>query len=117
MATNQRRNATTKAQKSAKLAKSPKPAEKSPPAVSQTTIEPIPPLTEVKSKKWLKPADVEAEFGISIRQQAIMRSRNYRKGKGERIPFSKFGGKFVFYNRERLDQWLLNNEFKGDGNE
>jgi len=49
-------------------------------------------------KRWLRPADLEEEFGIKTDTQAQMR-------KESRIPFSK-RGKFIYYDREKIDAWL-----------
>lgn len=49
-------------------------------------------------KDWLTPMDLELELGIKISTQNKMRM-------SKRIPYSKIGQK-VFYNREKINQWL-----------
>lgn len=55
-------------------------------------------ITMTPLKRWLRPADLAEEFGISTQTQADMRSQG-------RIPYSK-RGKFVYYDREKIDTWL-----------
>lgn len=57
---------------------------------------------ETLKKRWLDTKDFEEEFGISESTQAKWRS----KGK---IPFSKVG-KFIKYDREKIDKWLEEHE-------
>ncbi len=55
-------------------------------------------ITMTPPKRWLRPADLAEEFGIAKATQDQMRSDG-------RIPYSK-RGKFVFYDREKIDAWL-----------
>jgi len=52
----------------------------------------------IERKRWLTPSDILEEFGISKETQSKMRSR------GD-IPYSK-RGKFIYYDRIKIDQWL-----------
>lgn len=52
----------------------------------------------MQPKRWLRPADLEEEFDIKKETQAKMRQAGS-------IPFSK-RGKFVYYDREKIDAWL-----------
>jgi len=56
-------------------------------------------------KRWLRPHDLAEEFEIKENTQAEMR----KKGK---IPYSK-RGKFVYYDREKIDVWLEDAEMVG----
>ena len=49
-------------------------------------------------KDWLTPIDREKEFGIKVSTQNKMRM-------AKKIPYSKIG-KFVRYNRAKINQWL-----------
>ncbi len=49
-------------------------------------------------KDWWTPMDLELELGIKISTQNKMRM-------SKRIAYSKIGQK-VFYNREKINQWL-----------
>lgn len=49
-------------------------------------------------RRWLRPQDVEDEFGIKVQTQNTLR----REG---RIPYSKRGN-FIFYDRVKIDEWL-----------
>lgn len=49
-------------------------------------------------KEWWTPMDLEQELGIKISTQNKMRM-------SKKIPYSKIGQK-VFYNREKINQWL-----------
>lgn len=51
-------------------------------------------------KRWLRPNDLAEEFGIAKGTQAEMRSLG-------KIPYSK-RGKFVYYDREKINEWLEN---------
>lgn len=61
----------------------------------------------LKQKRWLSPDELFQEFGISKNTQAKMRMS---KRKGSRIPYSKIGNKYIFYDRLIIYQWLENNE-------
>lgn len=58
-------------------------------------------------KRWLRPDDLAEEFSISTNTQAQMR----REG---RLPYSK-RGKFIFYDRFKIDAWLEDAEMVGLG--
>jgi len=60
-------------------------------------------------KKWLNPNELEIVYGISKSTQAKMRMSS----NSSLIPFSKIGGKLIRYNRERIDEWLTNNQVQG----
>jgi len=47
---------------------------------------------------WLKPKDLEEEFGIKVNTQASLRSN-------KKIPYSKVGN-FIFYSREKINAWI-----------
>jgi hypothetical protein len=49
-------------------------------------------------KRWLRPDDFEAEFAIKKDTQAQLR-------KDRKIPYSKRGN-FVYYDRDKINQWL-----------
>ena len=55
-----------------------------------------------EKKEWLSPQELYMEFGFSLSTQAKYRQRR-------EIPYSKVG-KYIRYNRERINQWLFANE-------
>ncbi len=57
-------------------------------------------------KEWLTPTDLEQEYGFSKSTQSKMRMNS----NSSTIPFSKIGGKFIRYNRNRINEWLHNHE-------
>ena len=60
---------------------------------------------------WITPKQLEAELGISIRVQEIMRTKKRQLNDAHPLPFSKFG-KFILYNRDRIQKWLLDSEVR-----
>ena len=60
-------------------------------------------------KRWLSPADLEAEYGFSQSTQAKMRMAS----SGSNIPFSKIGRKYIRYDRELIDRWLEEHQVQG----
>ena len=52
----------------------------------------------VALKRWLNPDELEAEFGIKKSTQALKR-------KQKAIPYTKQGN-FIYYDRNKIDQWL-----------
>lgn len=56
-----------------------------------------------EQKRWLLPEELEEQYGISESTQA-----KYRMQK--KIPFSKIGGKFIRYDRLKIDKWLEEHE-------
>lgn len=64
---------------------------------------------EKHSKRWLNPSQLFEEYGISESTQA-----KYRMMK--KIPFSKVGGKFIKYDRQKIDNWLEAHEVVGNEN-
>jgi len=52
-------------------------------------------------KRWLSPSELEAEFGFSKSFQAKARMGSNKST----LPFSKIG-KFVKYDRMKIDAWL-----------
>jgi hypothetical protein len=61
----------------------------------------------ITQKEWLSPIELELEYGFSKSSQAKMRMTNNKST----IPFSKIG-KYVRYNRERINEWLHNHEIQ-----
>lgn len=59
-------------------------------------------------KRWLSPAELEAEYGFSKSTQAKMRMASSSSS----IPFSKIG-KYVRYDRIAIDKWLENHQVQG----
>ena len=49
-------------------------------------------------KRWLSPTDFEKEFDISKSTQAKLRMQ-------KKIPYSKVG-RFIRYDREKIDKWF-----------
>ncbi len=66
-------------------------------------------MTEYLLKRWLTPSDLETEYGFSKSTQAKMRMTSHPSA----IPFSKVG-KFIRYDRHRIDEWLEKNQIQGD---
>jgi predicted DNA-binding transcriptional regulator AlpA len=60
-------------------------------------------------KKWLNPNELEIIYGFSTSAQAKMRMSSNNSS----IPFSKIGGKFIRYDREKIDKWLENHQVQG----
>lgn len=50
-------------------------------------------------KRWLSPSELAAEFGFKLSTQQDLRKR-------KKIPYSKVGNKFIFYDRVLIDKWL-----------
>jgi excisionase family DNA binding protein len=44
----------------------------------------------------------------------ISRSYMYKLTASSNIPFSKPNGKVIFFSREKLDRWMLANEYKSN---
>ena len=59
-------------------------------------------------KRWLTPADMEAEYGFSRSTQAKMRMAS----NSSTIPFSKIG-KYIRYDRYAIDKWLEEHQVQG----
>ncbi len=53
--------------------------------------------------RWLTPLELEKEYGL--KENTMSKYRMQRK-----IPFSKIGGKFIRYDRIRIDKWLEDHE-------
>ncbi|MDM5270792.1 hypothetical protein PGH07_01220 [Sulfurovum sp. zt1-1] len=53
-------------------------------------------------KKWIRPDDFEALYGVPIKTQNQWRHK-------KEIPYSKKGN-YVWYDREKIDKILENNE-------
>ncbi len=51
--------------------------------------------------RFMTPKQLEEEYSFSVNNQAQMRMK-------KKIPFIKIGG-YVKYDREAIDQWLVNN--------
>jgi hypothetical protein len=49
-------------------------------------------------KEWLRPKELEEEYGIPIETQDVMR-------KEKAIPFSKLGT-IIIYNRTKINKWI-----------
>jgi len=49
-------------------------------------------------KEWLRPKELEEEYGIPIETQDVMR-------KEKAIPFSKLGT-IIIYNRSKINKWI-----------
>ena len=58
-----------------------------------------------EQKRWLSPAELEAEYGIKRNTQSKMRMRSAKI----KIPFSKIGSKLIRYDRYKIDNWLEKN--------
>lgn len=62
-------------------------------------------LSKEKQHRWLTPVGLEEEYGVARSTQA-----KYRMCK--KIPFSKIGGKFIRYDRQKIDKWLEDHEVR-----
>jgi len=60
----------------------------------------------VHKKRWLTPQELEIEYALKEKTMVHYRAAN-------KIPFSKIGTKLIRYDREKIDQWLENNEIVG----
>lgn len=65
-------------------------------------------MTNMESKRWLNPSELEAEYGFSKSSQAKMRMVS----NSSKIPFSKIGN-FIKYDRIAIDKWLEANQVQG----
>lgn len=61
----------------------------------------------MNNKDWLNTKTLQEEFGMAISTQA-----RYRQEK--KIPYTKIGG-FIFYSREKINEWLLKHTFETEG--
>jgi len=59
---------------------------------------------ESLSEQWITPKQLEKELGITITTQNRLRS-------DRQIPFTKVG-KYIKYNKQVINDWLLNNMIK-----
>ncbi len=57
-----------------------------------------------ETTEWLNPNDFEKIYGIKKSTQAKMRMKR-------RLPFSKFG-KFIYYDRNEIDDHLRNHKME-----
>ncbi len=57
-----------------------------------------------ETTEWLNPNDFEKIYGIKKSTQAKLRMRRL-------LPFSKFG-KFVYYDRQEIDQLLVKHKIE-----
>ena len=55
--------------------------------------------------KWLNPKQLEKKYGISISNQAKLRSKKL-------IPYHKIG-RYIFYNIAKIDNWINEHEIVG----
>lgn len=53
-------------------------------------------------------------FDEASEYTGLSKSYIYKLTSSQRIPHSKPNGKIIFFNKEKLDNWLLNNEKKTD---
>lgn len=60
------------------------------------------------SKRWLSPDDLANEYGFSKSTQSKMRMQSNSSS----LPFSKIG-KFVRYDRKKIDEWLETHQVQG----
>ena len=65
-------------------------------------------MKTIETKRWLTPAELEAEYGFSKSAQAKMRMAS----NSSTLPFSKIG-KFIRYDRQEIDRWLEENKVQG----
>lgn len=63
-------------------------------------------MQEKQQQRWLTPVDLENDYGIKQSTQAKYRMR-------KEIPFSKIGGKFIRYDRQKINKWLEEHEVCG----
>ena len=63
----------------------------------------------IMQKRWLSPDDLEQEYGFSKSTQAKMRMVINKSS----IPFSKIGGKYIRYDRQKIDAWLETHQVQG----
>ncbi|MDD2653076.1 MAG: helix-turn-helix domain-containing protein [Sulfurimonas sp.] len=59
-----------------------------------------------EQKRWLTPEEFEEEYGF--KEGTMSKYRMQKK-----IPFSKIGGKFIRYDRQKIDKWLEDHEVIG----
>ena len=60
-------------------------------------------------KRWLNPHELEFEYGFSRSWQSKARMQ----ASPILIPFIKIGGKFILYDRVRINDWLEDHEVTG----
>jgi len=63
----------------------------------------------LEQKRWLSPSELEVEFGFSKSTQSKFRMAS----NSSTIPFSKIGGKFIRYDRIKIDLWLEQHQVQG----
>jgi len=63
-------------------------------------------MANEKQNRWLTPVKLEDEYGISQSTQSKYRM----KSNNNKIPFSKIGGKFIRYDRLKIDRWFEDHE-------
>lgn len=65
-------------------------------------------------EKLLLGAKKVLTFDEACDYTGISRSYMYKLTADNRIPFSKPMGKIIFFNKEKLDKWLLTNNYLTD---
>ena len=61
------------------------------------------------TKRWLSPFDLQQEYGFSKSMQSKMRMSSNRST----IPFCKIGGKYILYDRYKIDEWIQDHQVQG----
>lgn len=64
---------------------------------------------------FLNPKELQAELGIDIQKQAVLRMRKNQL-KTNALPFYKIGKK-ILYKRKEILEWIENQKIKGGENE
>ena len=65
--------------------------------------------TEHSWKCWLSPEDLSIIYGFSKSIQSKWRMAS----NSSQIPFSKIGGKYIRYDRIKIDEWLESHQVQG----
>ena len=66
-------------------------------------------LSVTYEKRWLNPRELELEYGFSRSWQSKARMSSSHI----HLPFVKIGGKFIFYSRDRINDWLEDHAVTG----
>jgi len=65
--------------------------------------------SELSYKDWLKPIQMREIYGFS----ESWLSKQRMSSSSCTLPYHKVGGKFIFYSRQEVDQWIMEHKMKG----
>ena len=64
----------------------------------------------LQKKRWIDPSELQELYGFSTSWQSKARMAS----NSSTIPFSKINGKFIRYDRFKIDKWLEDHQIQGE---